>query len=68
MTDLEKWRAFLGDFDVKFTEDESPRPNLNGFGGEEQQIHEIEIQGAKFLLGVLIEFDMAGRFLGIGGS
>ncbi len=67
MTDLEKWRAFLGEFDVKFTEDESPRPNSHEFGGEEK-IHEIEIQGAKFLLGVLIEFDMAGRFLGIGGS
>jgi hypothetical protein len=67
LTDLQKWRAFLDDFSVKYTEDDAPRPNSHGFGGEER-VHEIEIQGAKFLMGVLIEFDMAGRFLSIGGS
>ncbi len=67
MTDLEKWKAFLGEFQIAFTEDQGQRPN--GFGAaEDQTVQELEITGASFLMGVLIEFDMSGRFISIGGT
>ncbi len=67
MTDLEKWKSFLSEFQIAFTEDQGQRPN--GFGAnEDQTVQELEITGASFLMGVLIEFDMAGRFISIGGT